>query len=295
MDEAGDYLMPSTITTDGDYLSSATASFTEKRTASSSLNWHQGLLATEWQEYVITFNSGDQTAVCLTLNMWSTDRIGWTDDWSIQSSNPNSAVKITNGGFEDGLTGYQTTDTLDYEVVTEETGILQFTDTNGQAEKKGFTFTAPEDGVVYLVMNNTSGTAEIEELLLYSLLPTPAKPKTQSSEGQKPGGNAGASIWDEEFDFDFDWNLDQDNSMFDTEEDEEEIFDLNFGDTSDNDDDSVQTSQGKKYRQIRKRVLVSKGQPGISALTIVLICVGAVLVLGAGTFVIILFARKKRR
>ena len=291
-DNAGDNLMPSTITTDGDYLSSATASFTEKRTASSSLNWHQGLLATEWQEYVVTFNSGDQTAVWLTLNMWSTDRIGWTDDWSVEEAATGLEIDVVNGGFENGLDGYKTS-TLKSEVITAQTGILQFTDTNGEAEKKGFTFCAPEDGIVYLVMNNTSGTVEIEDLILYSLLPEPAKPKVVTP--NQGSGNAGASIWDEDFDFDFDWNTDQEDSIFDVVDDNDDDFDFGFDNVGDNDDDSVQTSQGKKYRQIRKRVLVSKGQPGISTLAIILICVGAVLIVGAGTFVIILFARKKRR
>ena len=111
-DEDGNYLMPSTITTQGDYLVSANITFAEKRSASTNGNWHQGLLATEWQEYVITFNSLDQTAVWLTLNMFTETRIGWTDDWSIEeyvpSEEPATKTEVVNGGFENDLEGYKT-------------------------------------------------------------------------------------------------------------------------------------------------------------------------------------------
>ena len=62
----------------------------------------------------------------------------------------------------------------------------------------------------------------------------------------------------------------------------------------DNQKEENEKVSGKKYQRIKKRKLISKGEPGISVTTIVLICVGAVVLLGAIAAGVIIVIRKKK-
>lgn len=98
-------LLPSTLTSDGGYIDPTKASFSEVRSAETSDNWNMGLTAINWSEYVVTFSSGDNETVLLTLNMFYFNRSGWTDDWSLNEKAETSG-DLVNGNFEDGTKGY---------------------------------------------------------------------------------------------------------------------------------------------------------------------------------------------
>ena len=203
-----------------------------------------------------------------------------------------------------------------------DSSIFTVTDTSGETERMAYTFCAPADGIVYLVMNNTAGKVEVEDITLYSLLPESVIAKDKITIENNNNNNTGSSIWDSEFDFDFDWNFDQGD--FDTDEvedtkkentkptnkvtdedDSDDYFDDDFYDDfayeSDDEDEEVieeieeSKSKGKKYMRVKKRALISKGKPGISTLAVVLICVGAAFLAGAISFLVILFVRKKKK
>lgn len=174
-------------------------------------------------------------------------------------------------------------------------------DTAGETVRKAYTFCAPADGVVYLIMNNTVGEAEIEDVTLYSLLPAAAVAKDKITI-ENTNKNNGSSIWDTEFDFDFDWNFDQgdfDDSVTEDEIIEDTDDDFEFEITDDEPEEEIEESEktgskGKKYMRVKKRSLISKGEPGISTLTVVLICAGAALLLAAVAMLVIIFIRKRK-
>jgi len=195
--------------------------------------------------------------------------------------------------------------------------IFTVTDTSGEAQKMAYTFCAPADGVVYLVMNNDTGVVEVDDITLYSLLPEPVVAKEKITI-ENTNNNTGSSIWDEEFEFDFDWNMNQgifgDSTEQDTEENKtpdnqnenseveyetyyeevtyqvmDEVEEETIEETEDN------KSKGKKFMRVKKRSLVSKGEPGISVLTIVLICAGAVILSGSIIVLIIFLLRKNKK
>lgn len=186
--------------------------------------------------------------------------------------------------------------------LTADKSILSISDTNGQSESKAFTIVAPEDGIVYLVTSNDSGSIEITDLIMYSQNPTPAIPVDKVIL-KNPTSNDKTSIWDQEFEFDFDWNTEY-GDFEEEEEEEEEFFDVEPDfefeiepeEEEEEIDEVVEEVTGKKYQRVKKRKLISRGTPGISTTIIVLICVGAAVILGAiATFVTIFIVRKKKR
>jgi len=75
-------VLPSFIKSTGTILNNPT--FAAERPASGILtNWHETLVTDGWNKYVVTFNSGDNNEVLLTVNMHASGRGGYIDDWSI--------------------------------------------------------------------------------------------------------------------------------------------------------------------------------------------------------------------
>lgn len=225
----------------------------------------------------------------------SPDEVTCTDEQNLIPAGSNT---VMNSGFENiqkltltpyGIYNFKATYTADAAngkigIAVDENGtpltsgksIIAVTDTNGQSASTAFTFTAPEDGIVYLVTANAAGTASITDLVLYAVNP-PSQIPVEKVVLNNPTKNDKVSIWDQDFDFDFDWNNEFEDTEI-TEPEEEEVV------------------TGKRYQRIKKRKLISKGTSGISTTAVVLVCVGAAVILAAAaTFVIIIICRKKRR
>jgi hypothetical protein len=164
---------------------------------------------------------------------------------------------------------------------TTASSVVAVNENSSEFVRAGYSFCAPESGVVYLIMKNTSGTVKLDNLTLYSILPESVGFKEiPTGSNNNNNNNSHASIWDQEYDFDFDWN-NKDNDSDDT--------------INEDDDNTEETKPaGKKMLRVKRRALVSKGKPGISVWLIVSICAAAVIVAG-GTVFAILFIRKKKK
>ena len=90
-------LLPSSISSNGGYLYPDAGNIVKEqlRDPADTTAWHSGLTTADWREYSITFNSGNNTEVHLTLNMFYENRKGWTDDWSL-----TPLTEIKNSDFE---------------------------------------------------------------------------------------------------------------------------------------------------------------------------------------------------
>ncbi len=162
-------------------------------------------------------------------------------------------------------------------------------DTNGW-NRVGYSFIAPDDGKVYLVLNSISGDIDIDNFTLYSLLPKCAKTKDLTKQEDKKDTDH-ASIWDSEYDADMDWN-DSDYigglKVNDEKSDNEKII-------TDDDEKETVKQTGKRMLKVKKRKLISKGKPGLSNTAIVVIVVAsAVAVIAAGSALIIFIKHRKK-
>ena len=70
-----------------------------------------------WGTFVIKFNSGNNTSVALTGDMWAANREYYTDDWSITEEIKIGA--IVNGSFDNGTKGFTNIDAATFEAVAE--------------------------------------------------------------------------------------------------------------------------------------------------------------------------------
>ena len=166
-----------------------------------------------------------------------------------------------------------------------------------QWTRKGFTFLAPEDGVVYLVINKTSGVVELDDLTLVELTAVPAEPKDMTKVETPQQTVKKTTIWDTEYEFDFDWNND---AAFEAEEEEafeeEEPAPSVFVPDTEEEPEEVGRSTGKRMLQVKKRSLISKGTPGVPDWLVILIIVGSVvLAAGAGITIVLLVRRRKKK
>ena len=125
--ENGEQLLPSEINTESGSIVAEHKSFNNLRNTSAPANWHQGMDVWDgkWHEYKVSFNTGDQTKVLLTINMFFNNRNGITDDWAV-CEDPGIG-KLVNGDFENDLYGWETTDKI---IATVESG-------KGHNESKG--------------------------------------------------------------------------------------------------------------------------------------------------------------
>lgn len=74
-------LLPSFLKTNS-WIGSGRDSYTTSRQGYD--KWHESLLATNWTEYTVIFNSGDETSVRLSINLITSARSGVTDNWSLE-------------------------------------------------------------------------------------------------------------------------------------------------------------------------------------------------------------------
>ncbi len=83
--EEGNMLLPSEICSETGTLAAVSVSHNELRSVSQPQNWHQGMDAydTKYHEYKVSFNTGNQTKVLLTLNLFADKRNGRTDNWRL--------------------------------------------------------------------------------------------------------------------------------------------------------------------------------------------------------------------
>ena len=177
---------------------------------------------------------------------------------------------------------------LDREGTAFNNSIFSITDTGGSWQRSAYTFTAPASGMVYLYIKGGTPAIEIDELALVALLPNPVTPKDMTANSGGAAADGTVSIWDLEYEFDFDWNTKKE-----TPADYYYTDDDNYDDDY-NDSDSKKTSSVKKMLRVKKSVLVSKGEPGVSALWIVVACVSAVLVAASLGFLIFSWKRRKK-
>ena len=78
----GTKVLPSFVNSTGTIVKNI--SFVEERAAAGLVNnWHETLVTESWNKYVVTFNSGENAEVLLTINMHASGRGGYIDDWSI--------------------------------------------------------------------------------------------------------------------------------------------------------------------------------------------------------------------
>ncbi len=80
-------LLPSFIKSSGTVLQND--SFIVSRPRNQGMaQYHETLVTETWEKYVVTFNSGDNTSVLLTINMWASGRAGYIDDMSLTTWSP---------------------------------------------------------------------------------------------------------------------------------------------------------------------------------------------------------------
>ena len=98
--ENGEQLLPSEINTESGSIVAEHKSFNNLRNTSAPANWHQGMDVWDgkWHEYKVSFNTGDQTKVLLTMDMFYNNRNGRTDDWALAER-----VEIAGDANEDGM------------------------------------------------------------------------------------------------------------------------------------------------------------------------------------------------
>lgn len=165
--------------------------------------------------------------------------------------------------------------------------IFEITDTNGEWKRSGYTFNAPENGKVYIILKNTSEKVYIDDIMLYSLNPVSKEPKDMTKkENEKE--NKVPSIWDEEFDFDFDWSMGNNNGTSNNQN-------IPTITTPEESETKPEKSKGKRYLQVKKRTLISKGKPGVNVWLIVGICSGAVVGAAGITLLIIFLVRRRKK
>ena len=93
--ENGAQLLPSEINTESGSIITANKSYNNLRSAYDASNWHQGMDEWDgkWHEYKVSFNTGNQTKVLLTLNMFYNNRKGITDDWDLKEYNIENDIR----------------------------------------------------------------------------------------------------------------------------------------------------------------------------------------------------------
>lgn len=152
--------------------------------------------------------------------------------------------------------------------------------------RKGYTFCAPEDGVIYLVIKKTKGIVEIDDLTLISLTPDSVEPKDMTTISENKKQNK-PSIWDTEYDFDFDWNTQQEYA-------DEDVSDFDYQE-EETDNSATTQNSGKKMLRVKKRSLVSKGNPGIPDWILVVCIVGGAVIIAGAALTTVLLVRRKRK
>lgn len=95
----GSNVLPSFINSTGTILKNPSF-LTERAAAGVAANWHETLVTENWCKYVVTFNSGDNTEVQLTLNLHATGRGGYVDDWSIEEWNVTAGDANNDGTID---------------------------------------------------------------------------------------------------------------------------------------------------------------------------------------------------
>ena len=75
-------LLPSFLKTDA-YAAESNRSFTDIRSASDINLWHETLYDTDWKQYNVIFNSGENTSVRLSIDLINSARGGFTDNWAL--------------------------------------------------------------------------------------------------------------------------------------------------------------------------------------------------------------------
>lgn len=75
-------LLPSFLKTNA-FSVETDRSFTALRLAGDPNQWHETLYNTEWKKYNVIFNSGDNTTVRLVIDLITSARGGYTDNWSL--------------------------------------------------------------------------------------------------------------------------------------------------------------------------------------------------------------------
>lgn len=75
-------LLPSFLKTDA-YAVESDRSFTDIRNASDINLWHETLYDTDWKQYNVIFNSGENTSVRLSIDLINSARGGFTDNWAL--------------------------------------------------------------------------------------------------------------------------------------------------------------------------------------------------------------------
>ena len=95
----GSKVLPSFINSTGTIVKNA--SFVEERAAGGiAANWHETLVTESWNKYVVTFNSGNNAEVLLTINMHATGRGGYIDDWSVEEWNVTAGDANNDGTID---------------------------------------------------------------------------------------------------------------------------------------------------------------------------------------------------